>query len=145
MTTNDPAFLASRLLWVFRRWGDSGDYVRPFEELPVGIAKYLRGRIAIGDEEVAVLACFHDDERWVVLTTRRLVSSQTGNVWSTPNDEIVDVSLEMKDFREAGGKKLVRTLMVRTTAGDAQRLELEAGAPTVGFLNAIKAVAGEQR
>lgn len=130
------AFRASRIVWMFRTRGGSGRIVMPFDELgPEARAGIVAAAGLAADEVPAVAGDFGD--RWVLLTTRRLLHTGPTGLQATNLASIETIGHENPEGKLEKGE--LHMLRVTETTGESVIVDLEPGAAFFGFWNALRA------
>jgi hypothetical protein len=140
MADSSPSFRAERLVWRFRKSGADGEVTKPFEGFAMSVRGALLQQFTLGPAEVPAVACVHSNDRWVLLTTERLVWADGGAVTSVPVAQLSDVTIDSNDLLSEGKLGLSR-LRVVTPEGRSYKIEIEKGQPFWGFWNMLKAAA----
>jgi hypothetical protein len=130
-----------RLVWRFRKSGSDGARTRPFVEFDETLRDEVRSRLLVKADEEPVLAFIADADHWTVLTTRRLAWIEGGTLREVPLHDIADATVDAQALAAAGGKAGLRHLVVVTRRGARHSVELDPGAPLVGFWNVLRTVA----
>ncbi len=71
MKSLSPEGKVQRLLHIFRRTGQEGQWTRAFEQFPEGVRATLWELANLLPEELPILACFRDAGHWTLITTER--------------------------------------------------------------------------
>ena len=134
---------ANRLLTHFERRGGSGKVLKPFSEHSSNVQDFFRDTIELVDDEVPVIACFHSQDSWTLLSTKRLLCRKFSENIVIPLSSIRDATLELhrQGLGPGSGKKDMKLLKVITTSGASFEIDLEPGGPFFGFLNVMKLIA----
>jgi hypothetical protein len=130
-----------RLVWRFRKSGRDGARTRPFVEFDETLRREVLSRLGVRADEEPVLAFIAGADHWTVLTTRRLAWIEGGTRRDVPLHGIAGARLDAEALAAAGGKAQLRHLVVVTKSGAQHSVELDPGAPLVGFLNVLLTVA----
>lgn len=138
----DPEFLKDRLSWIFRRRGGSGQMTRLFDELEDTQKDALVKAVELGAEELPVLASLVGKDRWLVLTTQRIVWCLDGEDHQLQLSDIADAFVDFHAMVRDGVRKSdVRELEIVTRVGDRHTIGVESGGPLFGVWNVLKNVA----
>ena len=136
---HDPKFLKDRLSWVFERRGSEGQFTRLFDDLGPADKDALAAAVHIGVDELPVLGSFEADDRWLLLTTERIVWSVGGERHQLYNSEISDAIVDFHAMLEHGTEKSdVNELEIETLGGERHVIVVEPGPPMVGLWNVLK-------
>jgi hypothetical protein len=132
---------ANRLLRQFEKTGGRGEYCCPFQDLSEVARHSLATSARLAPDEDPVLACFFSKDRWILLTTKRLVWKEGRDQHSVASAELTTATVPSDHLLDAGGKSAMTTLSIGTVEGRTYELHLEPGRPFFGFWNVLKLVA----
>src|SRR5262245_46665384 len=131
-----------RLVRHFHNRGSAGAHLRPFSQHEPSVQAFLQAAVVLGEDEIPVIACFHNVHEWSMLTTKRLIVHDSDVEKAMQWLEIVDST---PHIRPETGQPLTKNqldeLDVTTSTGSTIRVKLEAGAPLSGFWNLLKLIA----
>ncbi len=134
-----------RLLRVFERTGGPGSSTRSFDSLPEVAQERIRRGVETKEGEELILASYRDERHWVLLTSERLVATdstvKTSLLWSEISDATVEVREVQASLASSKGKLSLRRLRVIRADGRALDLELEPGPSFIALWNVLKSVA----
>ena len=128
---------AKRLRHHFQQSGGSGQYTRPFDELPGEAQGLILARVDLAQAEEPALACYFDEARWVLLTNRRLCWSYGNGSKDAPLTEVRSVEIDLS-HSPAKSKLELDTVNIEMKCGTRHQIQLENGRPYFGFLNALR-------
>jgi hypothetical protein len=130
-----------RLLHQFEKTGGRGEYCGPFQDLPAAARDSLTASANFTSDEQPVIACFFNEDRWTLLTSKRLVWRDGPELHAVASAELTSATVSQDHLLKAGSKKAMTELSIGTAAGGAFHLRLEPGRPFFGFWNVLKLVA----
>ena len=131
----------SRLLRQFERTGGRGEYCGPFQDLPGAARDSLTASANLTSDEQPVIACFFDEDRWALLTSKRLVWRDGPEQHAVASADLTSATVSTDHLLDAGSKSAIAELSIGTADGRAFQLRLEPGRPFFGFWNVLKLVA----
>src|SRR5689334_549248 len=99
--TLTPEFERNRLTWRFRKSGADGRHVRQFAGFDEGTRSTIARLAGMTPQELPALACYFDDQAWVLLTSERLVWETNGQRTSMNLGEIADATVDAAALRLA--------------------------------------------
>lgn len=141
MGQKGAALSISRLLKYFQKYRASGRSSGLFEELPESDRALMTRLAELDAQEQPIVACFCDQDRWVLLTSKRLVRKEGPELQSTASTDIVSVTPPPHHLFEAGTKRAMSKLLIGTADGATFDLHLEPGPPYFAFWNLLRLVA----
>lgn len=71
--SNDPSFVADRLVWRFKKSGAEGAYSKAFQSFPEQVQESVRRGAELGENEAPAVLCYRSDATWTLLTNARIV------------------------------------------------------------------------
>jgi len=141
--SDDPKFVAERLVWRFKKSGAEGVASKPYAYFPDQVRDAVRLDAGLLENEVPAVLCYLSGTKWALLTTERLVWRADGaHVMAVDLSRIKDATVEAGSLLSAGSKRLMNALTIVETDGTRHQIELEPGMPFSGFWNAVKAASG---
>jgi hypothetical protein len=129
----------SRLLRQFERTGGRGEHCGPFQELPEAARASLTADLTSGEQPV--IACFFNEDRWTLLTNKRLIWRHGPEQNAVASNKLTSATVSADHLLDAGSKRAMTELSVGTADGRTFELHLEPGRPFFGFWNVLKLVA----
>jgi hypothetical protein len=140
MTIRDPHFIAGRLVWRFTKSGGEGIHCKPFIAFPDQVQEAVRVQGALHAHEIPAVLCYFSNEKWVLLTTERLLwRSEAAVATSVELVHVKDEMVEPHAMAQARNKLAWSVLTIVEDSGARHHIELESGKPFFGFLNALMA------
>jgi hypothetical protein len=125
----------------FRRSGSSGRYVRLFDDLDEQQRDQLLRSARSQEDEAPVIGSIEAPDRWLLLTTRRLVWRNEADAIALSLDDLVAAQADLRTLREGGRtKRDLRELGITTTTRQ-HVLEIEPGPPFSGLWNLLQSIA----
>jgi len=137
--SNDPSFIADRLVWRFKKSGAEGTYSKAFQSFPEQVQESVRQGAELGEKEAPAVLYYRSDATWTLLTNARIVWREGERTRWIDLKRVADATVEGGALLQAGGKGALSTLTIVESDGTRHQLELEPGPPFSGFWNAIKA------
>lgn len=137
--SNDPRFVADRLVWRFKKSGAEGAFSKPFQSFPEEVRTRVRQDAELGENEVPAVLCHLSDAQWTLLTNSRVVWRVEARTHCVDLKRVADATVEGGSLLRAGGKHVLTALTLVETDGTRHQVEIEPGQPFSGFWNAIKA------
>jgi hypothetical protein len=141
MSQYNASFFSERLLRIFQKCGNDGEFLKPFSKFPKTIQEKLLEQAKIPDDEGPIIACFFRHDDWTVLTTERLYWCDSKAQHSVPLRCITDATVDVMHLHATGTKARVDQLTFLIDTGERYQLHIEAGQPFAGFWNVLKTVA----
>jgi len=120
---------------IFRRRGGEGRYTRLFENLPAAQQAELRNEASVGAGELPVIGSVQASERWLLITTERIVWREKSSVHSVPVEQVHHVDPEGFNAR---WKTEMGTLRIETVGHETHIVSVEPGAPLCGIWNVLR-------
>jgi len=144
---DDQEKLKKRLSRIFTRKGEDGHYTRLFENLESAQRRTLLSNARLSEGELPIIGSLESSQRWLLLTTQRIIWNLGERTQSLPLRAIRDVVSDFRKLVNTGRKKdQMRELQILTMGGEHYTIELEPGAPLIGTWNALKNIgAGNRR
>ncbi len=131
---------------IFQRKGGNGQFTRQYDDLDFEQRKMLAIGTQLGDDELPVIGCAETSESWFLLTTKRLVSSHSGQVTNTPIADIKDAVVNLAALQASGRTMLdIRELEIITMHGEHYTIFPEAGIAFSGVWSVLKNVGMRNR
>ena len=127
---------------IFLRKGKNGAYTRLFNSLEPSQQHMLLDVVGLRDTELAVIGSVQNPEKWLVVTTERVVWSIGGNRNVVAVGEISHIKA---DIPSPEAKKNLHELQIVTMTGKTYLIELEPGAPLMGVWNVLVNMARRNR
>jgi hypothetical protein len=78
----DRGMRIDRMMWRFQRSGGFGNETGPYDALPAAIKALIHEMAALETDEVGLVAYFHSDDTWTLLTSDRLVGRTNGSAFN---------------------------------------------------------------
>lgn len=132
---------------IFIRKGKETDRTKVFENLAAEIRTKLLARAALLTCELPVVASVLNQDRWVLITTTRIVAverDQTTNVdLNLLRDATVDLLADVRQGNRS--KDELSILRLSLEGGKEQLIQVESGAPHIGIWNVLKHAAGQNQ
>ena len=143
---NDHERLKKKMSTIFTRKGKNGNYTRLFDNLEPDQQRALLGNVRLSDGELPIIGSLETSEKWLLVTTRRIVWNLGKKTQSLPLEAIRDVVADFRKMvRDGITKDQLRELQVLAMNGKPHILELEPGAPLIGTWNALKNIGAVNR
>jgi hypothetical protein len=131
---------------IFRRKGRPGRHTRLFEDLESFQKSTLQESVQFDDNELPVIGSVESPQKWLVLTTKRIVWHLKGKTQTLLVSDIRDVEADLKALAAKGlNKNEMRELQIKTMGGEQFTIEVEEGGPLSGVWNALKNLAARNR
>jgi hypothetical protein len=143
---NEAQRVKGRLGRIFKRKGRDGRYTRLFENLNPLQREALLKETPPDPEELPVIGSAEGQEKWMLITTKRIVWRLNSKTQSLPLEAIWDVVADFPKLVTTGLKKdEMKELQILTADGRRYSFEVEKGAPLSGVWNALKNVGHRNR
>jgi len=123
---------------IFRRKGGNGVYTRLFDDMSREQQDALLGAVRLQETEVPVIGSFRGPDRWLILTSQRLVWSARGQRFELDVQTIRDATADLRHLANSQSKLEMESLQVATLSGAEYAIELESGPPLSGTWNVLK-------
>jgi hypothetical protein len=138
--------LKSTLSAIFKRKGRDGRYTRLFENLDSQQREALLKQVPLTETELPVIGSAEAEDKWLLLTTARIVWRSGDKTETLDVKEIRDAVADLRKLVATGRRKdKMRELQVLTTNGEQRFVELEEGAPLMGVWNVLKNLGARNR
>lgn len=142
----EPEKLKLTLSSVFRRRGRDGLYTRLFDDLDIHQQNLLRQQLQLDYEEVPIIGSVESQDKWLLITTRRIVWRSGDKTQSLQVEAVRDVVADFRRLVATGRtKEQMKELQILATNGEQYTIEVEAGAPLMGVWNALKNLGARNR
>ena len=137
MTTAES--LKSTLSAIFCRRGQETSATKLFENWPLSVRSALVSDAALHVDEQPVLAFVPTPDRWLLITTSRILDHHKGNTVEFNVDDLsdVDLALAVDAAKGANRKSELKTLRLGVRESREYLLELEPGAAHIGIWNLL--------
>jgi hypothetical protein len=131
--------LKSTLSAIFRRKGRDGRYTRLFENLEPHQREALLAEVSLHDEELPVIGSSESHDKWLLVTTERIVWRLDSNTRTLSVRDVRHVKADLHKMVARGiTMQRLRELQIETMSGGECVIEAEEGAPLMGVWNALK-------
>jgi hypothetical protein len=138
--------LKATLSAVFKRKGRNGLYTRLFEDLEPVQQDVLLKNVQLNEGELPVIGSVESQDKWLMITTKRIVWSQAGKTQALTVQDIRDAVADLHALKTNGRTKLqMRELQIQTMSHAQHTIEVEEGAPLSGVWNALKNLGARNR
>jgi hypothetical protein len=134
------------LLAIFRRRGGDGEYLRVFERLGLRDQEFLTQQAGCSGGEIPILGTAQVQNEWLLLTTERLIWTDTDGQKQICLQNIENVMVDLKRIgmlHSTMDKN--RELEIVLIDGRAYKLITEAGPPFSGLWNILAFIARRNR
>ncbi len=130
--------LRSTLAAIFRRKGHDGRYTRLFENLEPAQQEALLKEVSLHEGELPVIASAESHDRWLILTTQRIICRMDGKTQTLSVQDVWHVKADFHKMVATGvSKRQLRELQIETVSHEQRTIEVEEGAPLMGIWNAL--------
>jgi hypothetical protein len=131
--------LKNTLSAIFERKGCDGRYTRLFDNLESAQKDALLKEVQLSEGELPVIGSAESQEKWLLVTTGRIVWRLGGKAQTLPVEAVRDVVADFQKLVVTGRKKdQMKELQILATSGEQYTVEVEEGAPLMGVWNALK-------
>jgi hypothetical protein len=123
-----------------RKRKESSNIVMPFDRFADDIQRLISQKINFGSLEEPALLSFVNSDRWILITTERLIGCRAGNLYQIRHElvEIVDI-IPVELWPNAAYKAQGMDLRIITTLGEIFSIDVgEPGASRLAFLSALE-------
>lgn len=129
-----------RLARLFHKRAGEGLCTKPFHRFPQECRDRLLAASGLDGDEWPVLACRFSDQRWTLLTTKRLLWQKHTHRAALPLDAILLATLHHGEIARRHPELTVALTRLRivTTQGHLYTIELEAGPSCFGFQHLMR-------
>lgn len=135
---NQAVQLRNRMVSIFNRKGGEGEYARLFDHLDQWQQNLLSTEVPLRAEEAPVIGGVEGQEKWFLITTRRIVWRTKGSTQSIPMDQVSEASMDFKTLSSPRAKLETQDLQITTLDDRLYRFPIEEGSPLIGVWNVLK-------
>ena len=131
--------IKNRLVKTFLRKGHDGLYTRVFENLDQSQRDFLLEVVPLQEGDRPVIGSLQRADKWLLITTQKVVWRSGEETRSIPTSEILQVSADFNSLFQSGGTKLqLKELQIETVNRESHTVEVEEGSPLIGVWNVLK-------
>lgn len=131
--------IKSTLSAIFERKGHDGRYTRLFDNFEQSQKDLLLREVPLIENELPVIGSVENQDKWLIVTTKRVVWRLGAKKQSLSAQDIQDVVADFRKLVATNHKKdQMRELQILTVTNEKYILEVEEGAPLSGVWNALK-------
>jgi hypothetical protein len=142
----EPEKLKNTLSTIFKRKGRDGRFTRLFENLESVQKDVLLKEVQLNEGELPVIGSAESQEKWLLVTTSRIVWRLGGKAKTLPVEAVRDVVADFQKLVATGRKKdQMKELQILATSGEQYTVEVEERAPLMGVWNALKNLGARNR
>ena len=129
--------LRNRMVSIFKRNGREGQYAKLFDHLDEWQKDFLSTEMPVQQDEVPVIGGVEGEEKWFLITTRRIVWRAKGSTQSIPLDRVSEAKMDFKSLSAARTKLETQELQITTLDDKRYTFPTEEGSPLVGVWNVL--------
>jgi hypothetical protein len=132
---------------IFIRKGKETDRTKVFENLAAEIRTKLLAVAALRTGELPIVASVLDQDRWVLITTTRVVAVERDQPTSVDLNLLKDATVDLvADARQGNrSKSELSYLRLLLEGGKEQLVQVESGVSHIGIWNVLKHAAGQNQ
>ena len=136
---------SSIIISIFKRKGAEGKYTKIVDS--DNQTRNLNSMSILGENENALIFYFKDDNNWLLLSNKRVLSNKSGSLYSILNENIIEVTPAMQEeFKDGVRSKLDFTrLKLKDNSSKEYLLFLEKGQPYEGLYQALHFIATKNK
>lgn len=132
---------------IFLRKGKETDRTKVFENLAPEIRSHLLTAAVLRADELPVVATVLEKDRWLLVTTARIVLFESGQTTNVEMGLLKDATVDLMADARHGNRSKSELSMLKLTleGGKEQLIQVEHGAPHTGIWNLLKHAAGQNQ
>lgn len=131
---------------IFRRKGHDGRYTRLFDNLEPGQRETLLAEAPLHEGELPVVGSAESHDKWLLLTTERLVWRWGERTRTLPVRDVWSVKADFPKMVATGVRKdKLRELQIETAGHEQCVVEVEEGPPLMGVWNVLMNLGARNR
>ena len=137
-----PMVVVKVLVARFHRKGGGGSCTRPFEEFALPVREAILSVVTLDTDETPVISSIRNLESWVLVTTKRVLSFQYGELTQIENSRIQNVTFDLETESARGVRRLNEFVSLKVTDSERNQhvLFVEPGNSHIAFLNVLLAI-----